>query len=153
MFNDFILSSGLDEFLVLAHIEAKLERRKELTTEQLLLMFLENTQVLNILSKFRINIVILQDALTTHINANEPIQDGDNEVAPEVSSNLTRIFRHAHATRFFKSSEREPISEADILLSLIADNETFAANLLTAQGMELDKLLYELTFNLDNKRL
>ncbi|MEZ4195413.1 MAG: Clp protease N-terminal domain-containing protein [Candidatus Paceibacterota bacterium] len=152
MFDQSKLTPGLEECLMLAYIEAKLERRKELSTEQVLLMLLENTQVVTILNKFNINIRTLRAGLTNHINANEPILDGDNEVNPEASTSMTRICRHTLTLRFFKSAEKEPISESDFILSLVTDDTTVASQLLATQGMDLDKLLYELVLGSDNKR-
>lgn len=152
MFDELNLSLGLKEVVLLAYIEAKLERRKELAAEQLLLIFLEDPEILRILTKFNINSRTLRTELGNHLSANEPVLDGDSEIEPEVATSLTRIFRQAHTLRFFISGESEPLSTTDILLSLIADNETVAARLLASREVTLNKLLWLLKFGLNSTR-
>lgn len=115
-------------------------------------MLLENTEVKVVLAKFSVNVPALETSLVNHINDCEPIQDGDGEVFPESSPILERVFRQAYVARFNKTAECEPLSVIDILLSLVADGETAAANIFSNKGITLKKLLYTVRLGIDLKR-
>lgn len=152
MLKETELTPGLKKCLLSAYNEAAVGGRRKITAEQILLILLENAAVQKVLFRFSINIQVLHMELINHINANELMVDEINVVEPEISASLGTVLRIANALRFYKTGKSEPISEIDVLVALVTDDRTKAANLLSIRGVSLEKLLCEVILEIDPRR-
>ncbi len=115
-----------------------------LTVEHLFMSLLKQRTISQLLQDMYVDLDELLNELSIYIEQNTTyLSDDDTHKIPEPTIAFQRVVERAITSA--NSSEKDEVSNADLLVSIVAEKESYSAYLLAMQGVDRFKLITYLT--------
>ena len=128
-----MFSASLEVILTIAHREASARRHTHLTLEHLLFALAHDPEGEKILSAVGVDLRQLRTDLDGYLTKSLEQWGRGRQREPEQTLSFRRVLQTA--VLHVQSAGRDEVRSGDVLAAMLQEPKTFAAQLLTAQGV------------------
>lgn len=127
------------ETVVLSAVEIARSKNQEYVTLEHLLLAIVNYRNFNVLlSDFGVDVIALSREIDDYLNEQKILASSDENVIPKKTQNLERVFNRAYTQVLFGG--RQSIQIIDLVISLGAETQSYAAYFMLKYGIDRAKL-------------